>query len=229
MLRENTVSWTDSIIWPTPCKNVSLGISRQRRPKSTCACMHFAHFRRQYFTWRGPIFPCSSTLYASLEGLSPFTWYVIAVRSRSGATVGPFGKPVIVQTKEGSKFHFLIILYINCVCGGIYCFHNLLCPSYIHPAKCYILVLVGISNKHCLLVISCILHHWDIQLTVGQGLLSLKWVSRVEGGIVLFLLFLHFLSFSSFSPAPLFHLLYYLSSPFLWEMTQNDQQRLTCH
>ena len=37
----------------------------------------------------------------------------------------------------------------------------------------------------------------------------------------------HFHSFSSFSPVPLFNLLFYLSSPFLWEMTQNDPQGLT--
>ena len=51
-------------------------------------------------------------------------------------------------------------------------------------------------------------------------------------GMFLFLLFLHCHSFSSFSPVPLFHLLYYLfyfSSPFLWETTQNDPQELTCH
>ena len=49
------------------------------------------------------------------------------------------------------------------------------------------------------------------------------------GGMLLFLLFLHFHSFSSFSD-PLFHLVYYLfclSSPFLWETTQNDPQGLT--
>ena len=50
-------------------------------------------------------------------------------------------------------------------------------------------------------------------------------------GMFLFLLFLHFHSCSSFFPDPLFHLLYYLFyifSPFLWEMTQNDPQGLTC-
>ena len=40
--------------------------------------------------------------------------------------------------------------------------------------------------------------------------------------------FLHFHSFSSFYPVPLFHLLFYLFSPFLWVMTQNDPQGLTC-
>ena len=52
-----------------------------------------------------------------------------------------------------------------------------------------------------------------------------------RGGRFLFLLFLHFHSCSSFCPAPLFHLLYYLFylfSPFLWEMTQTDPQVLTC-
>ena len=48
----------------------------------------------------------------------------------------------------------------------------------------------------------------------------------------IFLLFLYFHSFSSFAFVPLFHLLYclfYLSSSFLWEMTQNDPQGSTCH
>ena len=47
----------------------------------------------------------------------------------------------------------------------------------------------------------------------------------------LFLPFLHFHSCSSFFFVPLFHLLYYfyyLFSAFLWEMTQNDPQGLTC-
>ena len=58
-------------------------------------------------------------------------------------------------------------------------------------------------------------------LVAGKG----RW------GIFLFLLFLHFHSCSSFFPVPLFHLFYYLFyhfSPFLWEMTQNDPQGLTC-
>ena len=53
-----------------------------------------------------------------------------------------------------------------------------------------------------------------------------------RGGRFLFLLFLHFHSFSSFSPVPFFHLfcyLFYLSSPFLWETTDNDPQGLMCH
>ena len=56
-------------------------------------------------------------------------------------------------------------------------------------------------------------------------------VGKGRGGMFLFLLFLHFHSCSSFFPVPLFHLLYspfYLFSPFLWETTQNDPQRLTC-
>ena len=36
------------------------------------------------------------------------------------------------------------------------------------------------------------------------------------------------LSFIFFSPLSLLDLLYYLSSPFLWETTQNDPQGLTC-
>ena len=47
----------------------------------------------------------SASAFVSLEGLSPFTWYVISVQSHSVSTTGPFGKPVIVQTKEGSKLN----------------------------------------------------------------------------------------------------------------------------
>ena len=78
--------------------------------------------------------------------------------------------------------------------------------------------------------VSCITGASDwYWFTVGQGLLSLQQV-RVEGECFYFL-FLHFHSLSSFSSVPLFHLLYYLfylSSPFLWETTENDPQGLTC-
>ena len=70
----------------------------------------------------------------------------------------------------------------------------------------------------------------------GQLVLAYSWArstvlaaGRGRGGMLLFLLFFHFLSFPSFFPIPLFHLLFYLFSPFLWEKTQNDTQGLTCH
>ena len=61
---------------------------------------------------------------------------------------------------------------------------------------------------------------------VGQGLLSLQQV-RVEGECFYFFCFFTVIHFP-FPSIPLFHLLYYLSSPFLWETTQNDPQGLTC-
>ena len=45
-----------------------------------------------------------------------------------------------------------------------------------------------------------------------------------RGGMFLFLCFFTFIHFPQ---SPLFHLLYYLSSPFLWEKTLNDPQGLT--
>ena len=78
----------------------------------------------------------------------------------------------------------------------------------------------------------CILHHRGVHL-----ILVYSWARSAifaagmgRGGMFLFLLFLYFHSFSSFSPVPLFQLsyLFYLSSPFLWEITQNDPQGLTC-
>ena len=81
--------------------------------------------------------------------------------------------------------------------------------------------------------VSCILCHRGVQL-----ILAYSWArpanlvaSKGRGGMFLFLLFLHFHSCSSFFPVPLFHLfdyLFYHSSPFLWETTQNDPQGLTC-
>ena len=71
-----------------------------------------------------------------------------------------------------------------------------------------------------------------------QLILAYSWArpailvaGKGRGGMFLFLLFLHFHSCSSFFPVPLFHLfdyLFYHSSPFLWETTQNDPQGLTC-
>ena len=79
----------------------------------------------------------------------------------------------------------------------------------------------------------CILHHWGVQLILAYSWArpAILVVGKGRGGMFLFLLFLHFLSCSCFFPVPLFHLLYslfYLSSPFLWETTQNDPQGLTC-
>ena len=67
---------------------------------------------------------------------------------------------------------------------------------------------------------------------IGQLMLVYSWTrpailvsGKGRGGIFLFLLLLHF--HSSFFPVPLFHLLYYLFSRFLWEMTHKGTQRLT--
>ena len=66
-------------------------------------------------------------------------------------------------------------------------------------------------------------------LTDGQGLLSLQQV-RVEGECFYFFClfmctFIHF----SVSPMSLSSLLsFHLTSPFLWENTQNDSQGLKC-
>ena len=60
-----------------------------------------------------------------------------------------------------------------------------------------------------------------------QLILAYSWArpailvaGKGRGGMFLFLLFLHFHFCSSFFPVPLFHLFYYLFSPFLWEMTK---------
>ena len=79
--------------------------------------------------------------------------------------------------------------------------------------------------------ILCILRHRGLQLMLAYSLArpAVLVAGKGRGGKFLFLLFLHFHSCSSFFSVPLFHLLFYLFSPFLWEMTQNDPQGLTCH
>ena len=51
----------------------------------------------------------SQSMSVHLKDLSPFTWYVIAIKSHTESTAGPYSKPVIVQTKEGSKACIIIL------------------------------------------------------------------------------------------------------------------------
>ena len=81
--------------------------------------------------------------------------------------------------------------------------------------------------------VSCIVCHRGVQLILAYSWARPAILVAGKGREVmfLFLLFLHFHSCSSFFPVPLFHLFCYLFclfSPFLWEMTQNDPQGLTC-
>ena len=67
----------------------------------------------------------------------------------------------------------------------------------------------------------------DIGLQLGKACYVILVAGKGRGGMFLLLLFLHFHSISSFFSVLLFHFLYYLFylfSPFLWEMTQNDSQ-----
>ena len=70
--------------------------------------------------------------------------------------------------------------------------------------------------------VSCILHHRGVQLILAFN--CARRATLAAGGgrgrMFLLLLFLHFHSFSSFSHVPLFHLIYYLPSPFLWMTTK---------
>ena len=70
----------------------------------------------------------------------------------------------------------------------------------------------------------------DIGLQLGKLLarLAILLADKGGGGVFLILLFLYFHSCSSFFSVPLFYLLFYLFSPFVWETTQNDPQGLTC-
>ena len=85
----------------------------------------------------------------------------------------------------------------------------------------------------CVAKVLCILSHWGVQLILAYSWArpAILVAGKGRGEMFLFLLFLHCHSCSFFFPVPLFHLHYYLFdhfSPFLWEMTQNDPQGLTC-
>ena len=80
--------------------------------------------------------------------------------------------------------------------------------------------------------VSRILCHRGVQLILAYSWArpAILVAGKGRGGMFLFLLFLQFHSCSSFFPVPLFHrfdYLFYHSSPFLWETTQNDPQGLT--
>ena len=83
------------------------------------------------------------------------------------------------------------------------------------------------QNFFSMLVETAIFHalrHWDVQL-----ILAYSWArprilvaGKAKGGMF-FISSVSSLSFlSSFFSVPLFHLLFYHFSPFLWERTQND-------
>ena len=72
--------------------------------------------------------------------------------------------------------------------------------------------------------VMCVLRDQSVQLILAYSWArpAILVADKGIGVMFLFLLFLHFHSCSSFFPVPLFYLLYYLSSPSLWETTQND-------
>ena len=76
-----------------------------------------------------------------------------------------------------------------------------------------------------------VLYYFQLILAYNWARPAILVADKGRGGMFLFLLFLHFHSRSSFFPVLLFYLFYclfYLFSPFGWEMTQNDPQGLTC-
>ena len=86
--------------------------------------------------------------------------------------------------------------------------------------------------------VSCILRHRSVQLILAYSrvktviLVASKGIGVLGaggwGGDV-FISSIYSLSFLFlFLPCSLFHLIYHLFSPFLWETTQNDPQGLTC-
>ena len=98
----------------------------------------------------------------------------------------------------------------------------------------YVLFDLGLCCLQGWLGVAKVSCHRGIQLILAYSWarLAILVVGKGRGEMFLFLLFLYFHSCSSLFSVPLFHLhyyLFYLFSPFLWEMIQNDPQGLTCH
>ena len=79
-------------------------------------------------------------------------------------------------------------------------------------------------------MMSCIFRHRGVQLILAYSSARPAFLvaGKGRGRMFLFLLFLYFHPCSSFFSISLFHLFYYLFSPFLRETAQNDPQGLTC-
>ena len=77
--------------------------------------------------------------------------------------------------------------------------------------------------------VSCILCLRGVQLILAYSWArtAILVADKGLGGLFYFFCFFTFIPVPLF-PLPLFHLLYYLFSPSLWETTQNDPQGLTC-
>ena len=70
-------------------------------------------------------------------------------------------------------------------------------------------------------------HQWDIQLRLAYNwaMPAILEAGKGRGGCFNFFCFFAFIFLSPLSLS----FISFLSPPFLWEMTQNDPQELTCH
>ena len=116
------------------------------------------------------------------------------------------------------------------------CFHiNISKVVFLYDSTSNAISFVSLNINHTSGVVGCGEGHRGVQqiLVYSWARPAIHVAGKGGGGvgIFLFLLFLFFHSCSSFFPVSLFYLHYYLFfvfSPFLWEMTQNDQQGLAC-
>ena len=121
--------------------------------------------------------------------------------------------------------------FVNCFSGintqySDICWKNVssFCKSYSHVfSKKFQHICVSLNVNFNESLTNDVVSFEQLGPGVGQDLVA----GKGRGRMLLFLLFLPFYSCYSFFPVPLFYLLYYLFSPFLWETTQNDPQGLT--
>ena len=73
----------------------------------------------------------------------------------------------------------------------------------------------------------CILRHQGVHLMFAYSWARPAILVAGKGKVGMFYFFCFITFIPVLFPVPLFHF-YYLFSSFLWEMTQNDPQRLTC-
>ena len=49
-------------------------------------------------------FCCSDSLGTVINNLQPYTWYFMSIRSKTENVAGPYSRPVLIQTLEGSEW-----------------------------------------------------------------------------------------------------------------------------
>ncbi|WAR00501.1 PRTGB-like protein [Mya arenaria] len=89
------------VLTPTPLSAIQIKLTWDKPPTH----MNISHYTVSYERQGGDKLPRlvqAEFTHTLLTDLQPFTWYMLCVRTHTSDRYGPYSKPVIVQTKEGT-------------------------------------------------------------------------------------------------------------------------------